>query len=397
MPSRVAGTRVGPVVITVVLLTLAAGCVAVPGTGVTATDLETQVNETTPPEGINATLETTYTIDGETTTYREDIKLRADGASRIETDGVLVVSDGETRWRYDRETDAVQRLELDPDAPSLLEGLYAQQEQYFERYDVETIERTTIDGRDVYRVAFDPPADESIGRSVAVRAGDTEFVIPLERTDGELEGEERTAETVEVWLDEAHLFPVKYRVAGNGIALETTYHNLSVNPGLDDDLFEFEPPAEAGDNKTEPENESVEDIALPSIESHETVADAEDAVPFPVAEPPSAALPGDLSLDEITSYEFPGEERRQVSLFYRGNDETISVTTSDGPRRFAVGGEDVTVGSAAGTIAETEEGTELEWSCESSDRNHYYSIFVSDGLGDDRQLALKIGETLECA
>lgn len=391
MVPNFAGTRAIPAATAVLLVVLLAGCVAVPSAGVSDASLETQITEATPPAELAATVEINHTVDGETTTVREDVQFRADGASRIETDDMLIVSNGSTRWQYDRDADAVQRLEVDPNA-SFLEGVYAQQERYVERYDIESIDETTIDGRDAYRVAFDPAANESVGRSITVLVGDTEYAIPLQRDDGDFAGEERSAETVDVWFDQEHLFPVKHRVSGDGVSLETTYRNLTVEPGFDDDRFEFEPPTD------ENGSESVDEIAFPSIESHETVADADDAVPFSVAEPSAATIPDVLALDEITSYEFPDEERKQVSLSYRGDGETITVTTSDGPRLFARGGDNVSIGDATGTIADTDEGTELEWSCDGATTTGdlYYSIFVSDGLTDDRHLALEVGRALEC-
>ncbi|AEH39169.1 LolA family protein [Halopiger xanaduensis] len=393
MAPNFAGTRAIPAAIAVLFAVLLAGCVAVPSTGVSDASLETRITEATPPAELAATVEINHTIDGETTTVREDVQFRADGASRIETgDGVVIVSNGSTRWQYDRDADTAQRLEVDPNASSFLEGVYAHQQRYVERYEIESIEETTIDGRETYRVAFDPPANESIGRSVTVLVGDTEYAIPLQRDGGDVDGADRSTETVAVWFDQDHLFPVKHRVAGESVSLETTYRNLTVDPGFDDDRFEFEPPTD------ENGSESVDEIALPSIESYETVDAAADAVPFSVAEPSAATVPDALALDEITSYEFPDEERKQVSLSYRGDGETITVTTSDGPRLFARGGDNVSIGDATGTIADTDEGTELEWSCGGATTNGdlYYSIFVSDGLADDRHLALEIGRALEC-
>lgn len=391
MAPKFAGTRAIPAAIVVLFVVLLAGCVAVPSSGISDTSLETQITEATPPAELAATVEINHTIDGKTTTVNETVQFRADGASRIETaDGMLIVSNGTTRWQYDRDADTVQRLEVDPNGSSFLEGVYAQQQRYVDRYDIKSIEETTIDGRDAYRVTFDPPANESIGRSITVLVGDTEYVIPLERNDGDVDGKERSTETVDVWFEQEHLFPIKHRVAGDDVSLETTYRNLTVNPGFDDDRFEFEPPTD------ENGSQSVDEIALPSIVTHETVDAADDSVPFSVAQPPAETIPDALALDEITSYEFPDEERQQVTLSYRADGETITVTTSDGPRLFARGGENASLGNATGTIADTDEGTELAWSCDGASGDLYYSIFVSNGLSDSRQLAIEIGRALEC-
>ncbi|WP_319633690.1 hypothetical protein [Natronorubrum aibiense] len=124
------------------------------------------------------------------------------------------------------------------------------------------------------------------------------------------------------------------------------------------------------------------------------VADAEAAASFAVGEPSADALPDAVSFDGASSYEFHDEDRRQVSLFYRNEaGESVSVTTSDGPRAFATDGDLVTVGDATGTLETTEQGTELQWTCDEL----YYSVFVSDTVGD-AEGAVAVGESLglEC-
>ncbi|SDQ99980.1 LolA family protein [Natronobacterium texcoconense] len=379
--------RVALLLFTIVVVVLAAGCVAIPTTDDSSGDLEERIADAEPPAEIDATVEVREVVDGEPTTATESVQFRADGASRIETDDtLLIVTHGDQRWHHDRESGTVQQFEVDPDATPFLEGLYDQQAEYVDRYDVAEVEETTLEGHDVYRVAFDPPSGETVDRSVSVLAGDTEYVLPLERTD---EVDDRSVETVEVWYDEEQLFPLKHRVEGDGIALETTYRNVTFDPGLADERFEFDEPTADGPNES---GEDTVEIGFPEITQHETVDGADEAVPFTVAEPPAEALPDALELDRITSYEFSDEERTQASLSYRGDGETTIVTTSDGPRTFAVGGDDIQVGDADGTIAATDQGTELEWVCD----DRYYSIYVSDGVGDDRGLALEIAEALEC-
>ncbi|EMA44660.1 LolA family protein [Halobiforma nitratireducens] len=393
-----------------VLAVLVAGCVAIP-TADEPRELADRLADVEPPDEIDATLEVRHEIDGETTTSVEDVQFRTDGALRIEPGGddarPLVVSDGQQRWQYDHETNAVHRMELDPDAPSFLDGVYAQQEEYVDRYELEEFEETTIEGRDAYRVAFDPPADEPIDRSVSVLIGETEYVIPIER-DGDSEDEltagDRTAETVEVWVDEQHLFPIKHRVAGDGVALETTYSDLEFEPGIPDDRFAFEPPSEEpngteggdGDGESEGGDEDVIDVSFPSITYHETIDEADDAVPFPIAEPPAETLPETVALDTVRTDEYPDENREHAQLAYRGNGTTVLVTTSDGPGLLLADGDDVQVGDTEGTIADTPEGTELDWRCEDGETELYHSVFVGDEVDDHRALALEIGEEIGC-
>ncbi|MFA9426685.1 outer membrane lipoprotein carrier protein LolA [Natronorubrum sp. A-ect3] len=380
VPLRVAAA----LFLTVVL----AGCVAVPDAGLSQDSLEDQLNDTEPPDELSATVEISETIDGETSQRTETVWLRADGTSRIETttngSEQVIVSDGTDRYIHDLERDAIRSYERDPNAKSLLEGLSAQPDRYLDAYDVTALEEVQFDGQDAYRVEFEPPANETIERSVGVQVAQTEYVFPLETT--EADPDERSADRVELWLEQETLFPVKHTIAGDGIELTTTYRNLSINGGLADDLFE---PPTAADNDTD-ETEFV----FPTIDQYDTVADAEAAAPFAVAEPSADALPDAVSFDGASSYEFHDKDRRQVSLFYRSEaGESVAVTTSDGPRAFATDGDSVSVGETTGTLEATEQGTELQWSCDGL----YYSVFVSDAVGDAED-AIVVGESLgfEC-
>ena len=380
IPLRVAAA----LFLTVVL----AGCVAVPDAGLSQDSLEDQLADTEPPDALSATVEINETIDGETSQRTETVWLRADGTSRIETTAngseQVIVNDGTDRYVHDLERDAIRSYERDPDA-SFLEGLYAQPERYLDAYDVIALEEVQFDGQDTYRVEFEPPANETIERSVGVQVAQTEYVFPLETT--EVDPDERSADRVELWLEQETLFPVKHTVAGDGIELTTTYRNLSIDGGLADDLFE--PPTVADDDGAD-----ETEFAFPTIDQYDTVADAETAAPFAVVEPSADALPDAVAFDGASSYEFHDEDRRQLSLFYRNeDDESVTVTTSDGPRAFATDGGSVTVGDATGTLETTKQGTELQWSCDGL----YYSVFVSDALGD-ADVALAVGESLslEC-
>ncbi|WP_121742629.1 LolA family protein [Natronorubrum halophilum] len=369
-----------------VLALLTAGCVALPDEGVSQAHLEERLDETNAPDELAATVEVRETIDGETSTHTETVWLRADGSSRIETGDMVIVNDGTERYFHDLENDSVRSFEIDPDAKSLLEGLYGQPEKYVEAYDVTSIEETTIDGRDVYRVALDPPGNETIERSISVRVGDTEYVLALETAEGE--PYERSADRVELWLDQETMFPVKHAIAGDGIELETTYWNLSIDAGLEEDLFE--PPETSTDENESDGDENASEFSFPSIEQYDTIDEADATVPFAVAEPAAEALPDAVELDGVTEYEFPDENRTQVSLSYRNGDQSpVTVTTSDGPRLFATTGESVTVGDVSGAIERTDEGTELQWSCDGV----YYSVFADASY--ERGTAVSVGESLE--
>ncbi|ELY92456.1 LolA family protein [Natrialba taiwanensis] len=440
------------------LLLLTAGCTSPFTDDLSDDDIETELDEATPPDEFSATVEVREVIDGETSTETETVWLRADGASRVETEpetesetgsaandtSVLVVTDGETRWHYDRETETVTQLERDSNTSSWLDGLYAQQDRYIEAYDIADVTEASVDGRDSYRVTFEPPANETVEQSLDILVGQTEYAVPLSTSE---QPEERGVDRVEVWFDQETMFPLKHLVEGEegDLVLETTYRNVSVDPEppLDDDLFEFSPPADAAieDGETGSESgpgaetatntnssdnatpsESTGDgtgdgtgesdttgsgdgdgdsgdgdsgsggtIALPSIDHYDSITAADETVSFPVAEPPSDALPAAVERERISRYEFPDEDRRQVTLLYAADDTggTISVTTSDGPRTFAMDGSKLPIGDVTGSIAHTDEGTELQWAC----GEHYRSVFVSHEFenGTAIELARAIG------
>ncbi|TYT63001.1 LolA family protein [Natrialba swarupiae] len=392
MPSSPRYRRSLPIVVLVVAL-LTAGCVAVPGDSVTGEEIADRLENDEVPSEVSATLEVRTVVDGETTQYEEDVWLREEGTTRIETgDGDLIVSDGDRRWHHEPETDSVQYIEVDPDSQSMLEGLYGQQERYLtdDSYALSDVEETTLDGRETYRLAFDPPEDETIERSIDVLVGDTEYTVPLETSEHDVEN--RHAERVEVWLDRETLFPVSHRVVGDSAELETTYTDLEIEPGLEDDLFEFDPSSESDEANGEIDDggdgDEFEAIVLPSIEEFESVDEADETVSFPVGAPDPDALPDGVERNGVSRYEFPDENRTQVSVFYRGANGTVSTTTSDGPRTFATGGESIEIGTATGSIATTDEGTELQWSCE----DRYYSVFADDAFGDD--VAVDLAESI---
>ncbi|RZH68529.1 LolA family protein [Natrinema altunense] len=370
--------------VALVLVFVLGGCLALPSDDPAPSDLEREITAADPPDEITATVDVRRTVDGETSQYTEDIWLRADGTSRIETTAggteTVIVDDGDRRWHYDATHDWATRLETDPAAMSYLEGVYAQQARYLERYEITAVEETSLDGRDSYHVTFDTPANETIERSINVLIDDTEYVVPL--ATSERAPVKRAADHVEVWYDQETMFPVKHAVEGDGVTLERTYRNLSIEPGIDDDRFTFDP-------ATDGNGTAVRDVVLPSIDSYDSLEAANRSVPFAVADLPTGAVPETIERDEIIRYEFPDENRTQVSVRYRmPNDESISVSTSDGPRRLAVGGDAVTLGTVTGTIAETDEATELQWAC--GDR--YYSVVVSHAFEDGT--ALRIGKAL---
>lgn len=359
-----------------VLALVFAGCAGLvaPETDERAAEVRADLENATPPGGLEATRTTYVEIGDETSTIEEHVWLRGDGSSRTDGDDYLTVGDGERVWHHDRETDWATVLDTAGEE-SRLEGIYAEQERYFEEFEVTDVEKTTSDGREAYRVAFDPPRNETLERSIDVLVGETTYRIPLE-ADPDLP-EETHAETVEIVFDAETSFPLEYRLVAEEAEFTVAYEDVSFTKPADD-RFEFDPP------------ETTDELVFPVVDEYDSVTEADQAVPFDVAEPSTETLPERVELDDVSSYEFPDENRTQVSLFYRSEEGTVSITTADRTRGYAADGDSITIDDAPGSIEHTDQGVELEWVC----GGHHYSVFAHDTFGEET--ALEVAESVGC-
>jgi len=178
------------------------------------------------------------------------------------------------------------------------------------------------------------------------------------------------------------MFPIKHTIEGDGVTLERTYRNLEIDGGIDDERFAFDPQS-ATRNET---------ITLPSINSYETVDAADEAVPFGVAEPPADALPLPDGLDST--------RLRAMSSTARTGRRCRSSTGRRATKRYrssratARGGSQSAVtrsrsGASRERSPETDQGTELQWSC----GERYHSVFASHAFDDGT--ALRVSQSLE--
>ena len=392
--------RLDPVPVSTVLLSLVAvlaltaGCLAVPAADETpsAAELEAEIDAAEPPQMASATLESTHVTDDGTATYEEEIWMHADGRTAVETttgDGArhTNVDDGEYAWFYDHEADRVTVLDSERTGESHFDYLYDEQRRYFEELEVTAIEAATVDGRETYHVTFEPPRDTADERTITVLVGDTEYVVPLgsgdeagdEPSDASAEEGAATAgdpgmppvERIDVWIDRETLFPVKQELATDGAERSWTYANLSFGDDVDDERFEFEPPADA----------VVEQDVHPVGTPFETVDEAAAAANVSVAEP--TALPDDLERADVEAAEYFFEDVSEVTIRYTGDgadagagdaaDRLLVYAVSSPPRPQEYGedgrSESVTIGDESATLVDSEFGTQLAWTCE--ERGYY--------------------------
>ncbi|WP_436343176.1 LolA family protein [Natronorubrum sp. FCH18a] len=236
---------VAVLILVLTVTVLGAGCVTFSGDDSTATEFEDELAATDPPAAVTATLEVTIDRGGERETITEPVWLRADGTSRIgdreQGSEFVRVDDGDRVWTYDGGDDAVTVRDSNATDTHYLEFAYTEQERYLEEYAVTTVEETTVDGHDAYRAAFDPPANETIERSVGIIVGDTEYVLPLETSD--VDG--TYADSAELVTDQERFFPLEYHVEAGDLELSITYSDVTFDERIDDDRFTFEPPESA--------------------------------------------------------------------------------------------------------------------------------------------------------
>ncbi|MDJ1430650.1 DUF4367 domain-containing protein [Halostagnicola sp. A-GB9-2] len=375
----------------IALLVLTAGCIGLTDDGDDPGErVQQELAETEPPEALSATVETSTTIEtangSETQSTTESVWLRNDGTSRTEavsgeTDGsdggYVVVNDGDEVWHQDNETGSVTSYETQTSNQSRLERIYEEQERYFERFDVQSVDETTIDDRDAHRVVFEPPQNETLERSIDIMVEETTYRIPLE-TSLEDAGDEH-AEEIEIWFDEETLFPLQYEMNSESTEFAVSYEDVSFDESFEDELFEFEPPADS-----EPEG-----ITFPEFNEYDVVEDADSAVDFDVREPGPETIPTDFELDSVQGVTYPDEDRTQVTQTYRvGSERSLLVAVGDGPREIPVDGSSITISDVNATIGETDHGTELEWKHE----GNYYHLFGDAEL--EEQTLLEIAESL---
>ncbi|QRV15600.1 hypothetical protein JMJ58_01460 [Haloterrigena salifodinae] len=363
-----------------------AGCLRLRGAdATTAAELERQLGDLDRPETMTGTVEATFDRDGTTTVTVDVVTARASGETYVEgtTDDATFrnVDDGERVWFHDLERDRIAVLDSEMSGESHIEYIYGETTTYFDQLEAKVSEETTLDGRDVYQVRFDPPPDKAVERSISVLAGNTEFVIPLETEERETTELQETVERIDVWFDRETLFPVKQVVETDAVDFDAIYTSLELNEPVSDDPFAFDPPDDA----------LVEEHVFPYLDRYDALADAEADAGITMAEP--TCLPKRFARATAAVADYPyADDLREVSVRYAGDEsvgESIRVGACNGPRPFDVAGEAVTVNGASGTVAESDLGTTVEWPC----GERTYVVFATASV--ERETALSVAESID--
>ena len=191
----------------------------------------------------------------------------------------------------------------------------------------------TVDGRTVYVLHVLPSNESLVAQYEQTLWVDTEYFFPLRRHTEWIADGERRSRTV-------------------------TYENVTFNPGLDDAVFEYDPPANAAvDRKDQPRIDTYTSTAALRAETNVSV--------------PEPTLPPTFTLEYATETDSRGIQN--IALRYANTTARITVTkstrggSSEGDWQETVAGQsaDVHVGST----------NYVTWSCD----GYYYKVF-SDGI-----------------
>lgn len=316
-------------VVSVALLTATAGCAALigddPDPKTIADKLDDRHDEI---EDIQGTQVMTMERNGETERTVIEIVERPSTASRqeiVETDsewqseGDVIVSTSKEMISYDADENTVTAFEVDrdPETSALTsEGLIGE----------------ALTDSEIAFEGTDTVADRAV------------YEITLH--------DEKADQTTTVWADQEFWYPVKYETTfGNGDQQwETTmrYESITFNEGVDDAVFEFEPPEDA----------TVEEFEPPETQTIESADDVDAATPHEFVEP---ELPEAFGFEEASVTETGDTD--MTSVRYESTDETVLFAITDNTDHESTG-EPIEIGETEGTISEFGEQRSVTWDCD---------------------------------
>jgi len=378
------------IVLVLVVSTLALTGCTLPEDGGTDYPSESDVRERlTSLESLEADVEVTTDAGGNESSTR--LHLRRDfETNRFRTEpmdptanATTVVSNGTVTWLYEPTSRTVTVIE-NPETP-------------------DAVGRTAETIGAIYGQLDDGEADGSVGISpaptvptgTAEDAPDTRLDIPLgedvsasaegtETVDGretdvvslEVHSDDTAVRNLTYWIDQEWHFPLRsvvtVEVGDRTTVTETTYRNVTFDPVLEDEVFEFEPPA----------NATVRDGTEGTFQGFR---DYEELVAATDLDVPDPDLPEGYQFDqgEIS----PVGENEAVTLLYAGEEGTIVVTKLVGSSSDLENGEPVDVGGHDGRFLDQGTARGLVWTCE----DDTYTV-----IGPDDDTMLAVGQSIGC-
>lgn len=351
-------------------------------------------------DGFVATRETVIDRANGTTRTVERVSHRPrTGATRAlvrsgpgETD--VRVANGSVLWLYDRKTNTATRLPLDERASrgsrisDRVERLFAQLDRSDDAQEGVTSSRVSplpvvpaADGRTRH---VDGPAAGDRG-AYAVTFGGTAtvgdrraYVVELRRTG--TSGEPVANYTQTLWLDVEWYYPLQRQTAwtqgGERTVITTTYTNVTLNPGLTDSTFRFEPPP----------NATVEALETPDQRHYESIAALQAAANMSV---PRTDVPESFALADATRTTGRVDS---LGLRYVNATAVVTVAKLDTVVEPTTEGEQVTVAGRDATYRDLGPEQTVVWSCE----ERQYKI-SGQGLPNPKGTLLDVAASIGCS
>lgn len=360
-----------PTVLALVLVVASAGCLG--GIGLLDDDSSDGDDHDDPPgadELLEHALEAEANVDelhgvqtmawedgDETVTATQEVWMRGSDEMRselIESDEPqafdVMVANGSTTWMYDEDENraVVTELAMSPDeaeafGDELADSFYADMAPSVEGTD-------TVADREVYVLELTP------------------------------DGEDAMYEEATLWIDQETYYPLKQESTtsvGVEMSMTVEFESVDFDPGLDDDLFTFDPPEDA----------DVYDASDFTHEQFDDVDQADALAPFDVPEPD---VPEGYTLETVMVDEnMQGWAVTQRYVDESGAFLTVSVTEADTGAIFEPDGETAEVDGADAVVREVPETgtTTIQWEADG------FTYSVSGELAVDD--LVDVGESLE--
>lgn len=259
-------------------------------------------------------------LDDGSVRQRREIVEAAPGGST----GDVRVIDPPAVWEY---SDATHTATYDEIDGSLSLGAIDHLVPLVDDWTVEHVDTETLEAGEAYVLEARPLESAIEGRSLRVLVGDTEYVIPLEREDGDVELEPGEAVGRSLWLHSELLYPIREDVEfvhprdhEETQRVEWEYEAVRIDDGVDDDRFELDPP-------TDDELLLVEALPGGRMEWFDEHGALAAEAPFELPTLP-AELPERFELEEgmIRDHDHLGETT--VRQWFRSDDERLVLTVT---------------------------------------------------------------------
>jgi len=349
--------------------------------------------------GINATVVTVIERENGTSRSIERVQLRpATGEFRA----VLVsstelrwdrrVSNGSQLWLYDRDESEVDRIDLSPRADA--NGTYVRRlQRLLERLDRtrESATQSTTPTPGIQPLPAVPSAGTGSASVTGPSALDVTYVrnetidgrsTYLVRLQSNSSSEAAVVRnyTQRLWLDAEFFYPVKrqtsWRQDGARTQITTTYRNVTFNPGIDDEVFSFDPPANATVNASGGQYQ----------ETYGSLSGLQRAASMSV---PVPDVPPSFEVTYASETTIPGRVE-SVGLRYVNATATLSISKSNltwyEPQ---TANDSVSIDGRTGEFRNLGPKQTVSWSCD----GRRYSV---TGSGLSKATLLEVAESVTC-